>query len=288
MGTELLAWLLIALAGAAIGATAIGGVLVVPVLTTLLGVPLPTAIAVSSLAFFVTGAFALSGTGALARVRHEGPLLAAALVGAATGATLTAWLPADAMRAWIGLLALVSGVHAVLRLRQATPTAERPWPGAPAQVALGLAVGVGSALSGTGGPVMLLPLLMLMQRPVARAIVAAQIIQLPIALALSMPVFITPPPARREVACELVKGEAGAPAVSCANTGTAYAQMREVRLQRNDQTLARFEGGSYLLPGARRTVVPKPEGPGLTGTEPLTVEVQFDDGQTSRFTARLP
>ncbi|MGV3725822.1 sulfite exporter TauE/SafE family protein [Hydrogenophaga sp.] len=185
MGTELLAWLLIALAGAAIGATAIGGVLVVPVLTTLLGVPLPTAIAVSSLAFFVTGAFALSGTGALARVRHEGPLLAAALVGAATGATLTAWLPADAMRAWIGLLALVSGVHAVLRLRQATPTAERPWPGAPAQVALGLAVGVGSALSGTGGPVMLLPLLMLMQRPVARAIVAAQIIQLPIALAAS-------------------------------------------------------------------------------------------------------
>ena len=66
-------------------------------------------------------------------------------------------------------------------------------------------------------------------------------IQLPIALALSMPVFITPPPARREVACELVKGEAGAPAVSCANTGTAYAQMREVRLQRNDQTLARFD-----------------------------------------------
>jgi len=113
-------------------------------------------------------------------------------------------------------------------------------------------------------------------------------IQLPIALALSMPVFITPPPARRDVNCELVRGEAGAPAVSCANTGTAYAQIREVRLQRLDKTLARFEGGAYLLPGARRSVVPKPEGAGLTGTEPLTVEVQFDDGQTSRFTARLP
>lgn len=113
-------------------------------------------------------------------------------------------------------------------------------------------------------------------------------IQLPIALALSMPVFITPPPAKRDVTCELVRGEAGSPAVSCANTGTAYAQMRDIRLHRNDQTLARFEGGSYLLPGARRTVTPKPEGPGLAGTEPLTVEVQFDDGQTSRFTARLP
>ncbi len=113
-------------------------------------------------------------------------------------------------------------------------------------------------------------------------------IQLPIALALSMPVFITPPPAKREVNCELVRGEAGAPAVSCANSGTAYAQMRDIRLHRNDQTLARFEGGAYLLPGARRTVTPKPEGAGLTGGEPLTVEVQFDDGQTSRFTARLP
>ncbi|MGC4367405.1 fimbrial biogenesis chaperone [Hydrogenophaga sp. R2] len=113
-------------------------------------------------------------------------------------------------------------------------------------------------------------------------------IQLPIALALSMPVFITPPPARREVACELVRGEAGAPGVSCANTGTAYAQIREVRLHRNDQTLARSEGGAYLLPGARRTVMPKPEGAGVTGIAPLTVEVQFDDGQTSRFTAQLP
>lgn len=113
-------------------------------------------------------------------------------------------------------------------------------------------------------------------------------IQLPIALALSMPVFITPPPARRDVICDLVRGEAGAPAVSCANTGTAYAQIREVRLQRLDKTLARFEGGAYLLPGARRSVVPKPEGAGPTGTDPLTVEVQFDDGQTSRFTARLP
>jgi len=113
-------------------------------------------------------------------------------------------------------------------------------------------------------------------------------IQLPIALALSMPVFITPPPAKRDVTCELVRGEAGAPGVSCANTGTAYAQIREVRLHRNDQTLARFEGGAYLLPGARRTVTPKPEGAGLGGAEPITVEVQFDDGQTSRFTARLP
>ena len=60
-GTEALAWAVIALAGAAIGATSIGGVLVVPALSSLLGVPLPEAIAASSLAFLVTGAYALTG-----------------------------------------------------------------------------------------------------------------------------------------------------------------------------------------------------------------------------------
>lgn len=186
-GTETLAWAVIALAGAAIGATSIGGVLVVPALTSLLGVPLPEAIAASSLAFLVTGAYALTGnaSGALAHLRRDAPLMLAALLGAAGGAALTAWAPGDAVRAWIGLLALASGAHALWRLRHPDTRADHPWPGATGQFALGLGVGLGSALSGTGGPVMLLPILMLLRRPLSRAIVAAQVIQLPIALASS-------------------------------------------------------------------------------------------------------
>jgi uncharacterized protein len=186
-GTEALAWAVIALAGAAIGATSIGGVLVVPALTALLGVPLPEAIAASSLAFLVTGAYALTGnaSGALAHLRRDAPLMLAALLGAGAGAALTAWAPGDAVRGWIGLLALGSGAHALWRLHRPDPRADRPWPGLGGQVALGLAVGLGSALSGTGGPVMLLPLLMLMRRPLSRAIVAAQVVQLPIAIASS-------------------------------------------------------------------------------------------------------
>ncbi len=186
-GTEALAWAVIALAGAAIGATSIGGVLVVPALTALLGVPLPEAIAASSLAFLVTGAYALTGnaSGALAHLRRDAPLMLAALLGAGAGAALTAWAPGDAVRGWIGLLALGSGAHALWRLHRPDPRADRPWPGLGGQVALGLAVGLGSALSGTGGPVMLLPILMLMRRPLSRAIVAAQVVQLPIAIASS-------------------------------------------------------------------------------------------------------
>jgi len=186
-GTEALAWAVIALAGAAIGTTSIGGVLVVPALSSLLGVPLPEAIAASSLAFLVTGAYALTGSasGALSHLRRDAPLMLTALLGAGAGAALTAWAPGDAVRSWIGLLALASGAHALWRLHRPDPRADHPWPDLGGQVALGLGVGLGSALSGTGGPVMLLPILMLMRRPLSRAIVAAQVIQMPIAIAAS-------------------------------------------------------------------------------------------------------
>ncbi len=46
---------------------------------------------------------------------------------------------------------------------------------------LGALVGLGSALTGTGGPVLLIPLLMLWRRPLVQVVAAAQAIQLPVA-----------------------------------------------------------------------------------------------------------
>jgi fimbrial chaperone protein len=117
-------------------------------------------------------------------------------------------------------------------------------------------------------------------------------LQVPIALALSMPVFITPPVAKREMNCTLgtlaqATPAAGAQmAVTCANTGTAYAQVREMTIKRGDVTLASFEGGTYILPGARKSMSLKPQGARSPGAATLTVT--YDDSKSDSFAVTLP
>ena len=53
-------------------------------------------------------------------------------------------------------------------------------------------------------------------------------------------------PARR---CATKRGTL---AVQCANSGSAYAQVREVVVRQDGQAVGRFEGGAYILPGARK------------------------------------
>ncbi len=110
-------------------------------------------------------------------------------------------------------------------------------------------------------------------------------IQVPIVLALSMPVFITPPIAKRDMTCQSLR-EGTALSVSCANTGTAYAQIREVSLKRGDANLARFEGGVYILPGARKTMALTAEQAVAKGDAELSVT--FDDGKNQSFNVSVP
>lgn len=105
-------------------------------------------------------------------------------------------------------------------------------------------------------------------------------IQVPIALALSMPVFITPPPAKPEIACGASRTDAQS-IVSCANSGSAYAQVREILVKQGGQVVARFEGGAYILPGARIAIPVRPERPVSSGALQLTVT--FDDGKSKTF-----
>ena len=111
-------------------------------------------------------------------------------------------------------------------------------------------------------------------------------IEVPIALALSMPVFITPPVAQRLVACSAKRAEARAITLSCSNTGTAYAQIREASVNRGGQVLARFEGGSYILPGASKIVSLKAEKDVSPGDAQMVVT--FDDGQSLTNSITLP
>lgn len=125
----------------------------------------------------------------------------------------------------------------------------------------------------------------LIVREVPEALPASSI-QVQIALALSMPVFITPATAKREMNCTTKRAEDKAIGLQCSNTGTAYAQIREVTLARAGQSLARFEGGSYILPGATKTVSLKSDKPVSAGDAQLVIT--FDDGQSLTSSVTLP
>jgi len=155
-------------AGLLIGLSGIGGVLLVPVLTGAAGVPLERAVAACMFAFLFSGLYA-----ALIHLRRARPparglvaLCVAAAAGAALGAATLDRLPETGVRLFIAALALASGIHALATRR--APGTHAPGPALLAF--LGLVVGYGSAISGTGGPVMLIPILLMLRTPVPAAI----------------------------------------------------------------------------------------------------------------------
>jgi fimbrial chaperone protein len=120
-------------------------------------------------------------------------------------------------------------------------------------------------------------------REIPEAAAPKQNIQVQIALALSMPVFITPPPAKRAMSCTASHAAGGTLEVGCANTGSAYAQIREIQAKRGDSALARFEGGAYILPGARKVLSLK--GSDSLPSGPVQLVVTYDDGVSESFNA---
>ena len=168
------------IAGLLIGLTGIGGVLLVPVLTQVAGIALDRAIAASVFGFIIAGAYAAFVHLRRARLQARPVIVlcAASAAGAMAAASLD-WLPPGAVRLFIALLCLASGLNALLR-----PPAKAVAAPPPALLGiLGAIVGYASAISGTGGPVTLIPLLLFLRTPVAAAIALALAAQLPISIA---------------------------------------------------------------------------------------------------------
>jgi fimbrial chaperone protein len=111
-------------------------------------------------------------------------------------------------------------------------------------------------------------------------------IDVPIALAVSMPVFVTPPSAKREMSCSAARGDAKNLAITCTNSGNAYSQIREISVKRKDKIEAHFEGGIYILSGARKTIAVPTTQPVAGG--PVQLAVSFDDGKEQIFDVALP
>jgi uncharacterized membrane protein YfcA len=169
-------------AGLMIGCIGIGGVIVVPILTYLGGIPIQIAIAGAMMGYVLTG---LVGTVVYAHkksIRWEmaGWLCAGAMPAALAGAWSTQSADPLLLEFAVGALALISGVQA-LRGLSITGMKDQMITN-PALAMIGAVTGYASAITGTGGPLVLVPILMWLQIPVLTAIGLSQAIQFPIAM----------------------------------------------------------------------------------------------------------
>lgn len=179
MGPALLA--LAAVVGVLIGLVGVGGVLLAPGLVAVAGVDPHVATATSTWAFLFTG---VVGTVAYAsRGIVPWAMLGRVVVGGVPagflGASANAVLPASLILLALAALTLFVGIH------QLWPRAERRTDrefGTAALVAIGAAVGFGSALTGTGGPVLLMPVLLALGGEPVRAVAVSQAVQLPVVI----------------------------------------------------------------------------------------------------------
>jgi uncharacterized protein len=168
-------------AGLLVGLTGIGGVLLVPVLTGVAGLSLERAVAACMPALLAAGAYAAFVHLRSARLPLQ-PVIAlclAAAAGSALGAATLDWLPGTGVRLFVATLALASGLHALASRHAAGGRI----PGTALLAFLGFVVGYGSAISGTGGPVMLIPILLVLRTPVAAAVALGVAAGLPITAA---------------------------------------------------------------------------------------------------------
>ena len=110
-------------------------------------------------------------------------LCVAAALGAIVGTVTLDWLPGHLLRLLVAAAALVSGLHALFsRERSAGPH----WLGNTTLASLGLLVGWASAITGTGGPILMIPVLLLLGVPVPSAVGLALAAHVPIVYTASV------------------------------------------------------------------------------------------------------
>lgn len=105
-----------------------------------------------------------------------------------------------------------------------------------------------------------------------------------IALALSMPVFITPPAAKQALACTRVGNTATSLKIECANSGTAHAQIRQASVERDTLPVGKLDNAGYFLAGSKRQF-DIPLSPASTGKVELRLDL--DDGSAPSFPLTL-
>ena len=156
------------LVGACIGLTGIAGFLLPIFYVGVLGAAPVEALALAFAAFFVSGVLgtpAYHKTGDLP-LREAGLLCAGSFVGAVVGTRVGLVLPATVLTCLLYLVVLCSGTSVLVHMRpkKGTGSSEGKRVAKPAwvYVAVGLVTAVICAATGAGGPVLVVPILMLL------------------------------------------------------------------------------------------------------------------------------
>ncbi len=141
------------------------------------GLRLEDAIGTSLVTFTVTGIIATIIYGRRSAIDWRSTVLTSAgsIVGGPLGAKLSVWLPEIVVSACFAAFLLGTGATTLLRRSAVELELEkRARLGWPALVVCGLTVGIGSGLTGVGGPAILVPLLLLLKVPSGVAIGISQ------------------------------------------------------------------------------------------------------------------
>ena len=167
-------------AGALIGCVGIGGVLLVPALVYLADVPIHSAIAAAMFSYLFSGAAAtwiFARKGAIDWVSSAW-LAVGAVPTAFAGAFSAAFVNPRLLEFLIAAFVVLAGARALQRSGGARSTTSLS---PVALTVVGALVGFGSAMTGTGGPLLLVPLLVWLRVPILTTVGLSQAIQLPIA-----------------------------------------------------------------------------------------------------------
>ena len=170
------------LAGILIGTIGIGGVILVPLLSFVLGIDLHIAMSASSLSFLFPGIVAtLTYANKRSIVWEKVLWLSVGIIPAALlGALVNTNLNTDVLVLIVAGLIAFSGINVFINRQNESgviPDFRKPL-----LIIIGALVGFGSSLTGTGGPVLLVPILITLHYPALKSIGISQAIQLPIAV----------------------------------------------------------------------------------------------------------
>jgi fimbrial chaperone protein len=118
-------------------------------------------------------------------------------------------------------------------------------------------------------------------REIPEARPANEDLQLQIALAFSMPVFITPSNVKGKLDCQISQVETAV--AHCQNSGNAYSHPVSLQLLADDgSVIATNESGGYLLPGTKRNFVLK-NNKASTTPKKVKLLVTFDDASKQEY-----